>query len=304
MPYCSSCGTEIQEGVKFCPSCGSSVAPGRDQPRQPHLIKCPNCGQELSSFQGNCPACGYEIRNVAVSNAIKQFSENLSEIEKRAPQANFEKSPTTDASAVEAAALIRNYIVPNSREDLFEFMIIAHSHINGLGSLKRNNVHLLNAWEAKVEQVYEKGRLTLPKSDFKKLEEFYLAVKDSLRNQRKIARKQTDARSTRGAIGVVIGIIVTVIATFDAINSGNASLLEVLSLVILCIALPVASDKSRSLIGIVFCCAATLASFICSRALAHFGENGSWLFLQFLICFSISLFQFIRFLVKKPTEGK
>lgn len=304
MSYCSTCGTEIQEGSKFCSSCGSAVTPTRAQPTQPHLTKCPNCGQELSSFQGNCPACGCEIRNVAVSNAIKQFSEKLSEIEKRASQANLEKPPTTDTSTLEAATLIRNYVVPNSREDLFEFLIIARSHINGLGSIKRNNIHLLNAWEAKVEQVYEKGRLTLPKSDFLKLEESYLAVKDSLRTQRKIAFKQTNAHSIRGVIGVVVGIIVTVIATIDAASSDNASLFEVLSLVILCVALPIASDKSRGLIGIVFCCAATLASYLCSRALVHFGGNGSLLFLQFLICFCISLFQFIRFLVKKPAEDK
>ena len=302
MSYCLSYGASIPENDRHHPPCGTADTSPRVQSQKPNLIKCPNCGQELSSFQGNCPACGYEIRNVTTSEAIRRFSEQLSSIEKKASKSSSPEPSTTHASTAEEAALIRNYVVPNSREDLFEFMILAHSHVGESSPLKHKDVLLLDAWEAKIEQVYEKGRLVLPKSDFQQLTESYLVVKESLRAQQKRAYRQSNSRSIRGVFGVAVGIIVTLIATFDSINSESASLFEILSMLILCIALPIASDKSKSLLGIAFCCLAALVSYMCSRTLVQFGENGSWFFLQFLICFFISLFQFIRFLIKKPTK--
>jgi uncharacterized membrane protein len=35
MAFCANCGTQVQDGVKFCPSCGSAVAAAPQQPSQP-----------------------------------------------------------------------------------------------------------------------------------------------------------------------------------------------------------------------------------------------------------------------------
>ena len=46
---CSNCGTELEEGAKFCLECGAPV---------PQTKKCIHCGEELPLKAKFCPACG------------------------------------------------------------------------------------------------------------------------------------------------------------------------------------------------------------------------------------------------------
>ena len=49
MPKCANCGTELEEGVKFCLECGTPV---------PQTKKCIKCGFELPLSAKFCPECG------------------------------------------------------------------------------------------------------------------------------------------------------------------------------------------------------------------------------------------------------
>ena len=77
--------------------------------------RCPSCGMMLESFSAYCPACGNELRNVQASTDLRAFSKQLASVE-----------------GIEQKALfIRNYPVPNTREDLLEFMITASGNLSG-----------------------------------------------------------------------------------------------------------------------------------------------------------------------------
>lgn len=52
---CTKCGRELEEGMKYCPSCGREV--GRK-------IKCETCGHEIQDTDRYCPYCG-EAKNHA-----------------------------------------------------------------------------------------------------------------------------------------------------------------------------------------------------------------------------------------------
>ena len=156
MKFCPNCGTELADSMKFCPECGTPILNAENPNRNlfdGDIHKCPNCGEILGAFVSVCPSCGYELRNAKTANSIKSFSIKIGQSE----------------TVEQKVTLIRNYPVPNTKEDILEFMILASSSISG-----ENDENLFNAWLAKFEQCYQKANLTF-KSDAKfiKIQELY-----------------------------------------------------------------------------------------------------------------------------------
>lgn len=96
MPFCSNCGKELNNNVKFCPECGAKSLNIEQKQlskiessnvRQNEFVgnvkKCPACGAELSSFTAICPTCGHEINSTSGSNSIKDFSERIDEYDRQ-----------------------------------------------------------------------------------------------------------------------------------------------------------------------------------------------------------------------------
>jgi len=52
--HCTDCGTWLDPGLDFCPTCGKSesemVSP-----------ECPNCGEELREDPDVCSVCNWEV---------------------------------------------------------------------------------------------------------------------------------------------------------------------------------------------------------------------------------------------------
>lgn len=176
MAFCSNCGCKLVDGAKFCQKCGFSVKSResdfaeRQQEFVGKIYKCPNCGEILKSFVNNCPACGMELRGVKATSAVREFALKLEAIEARR---EYEK-PTGKFNANESffritktdeqkISLIKSFSIPNSKEDMLEFMILATSCINtgvyDFTKTKTKSEEEINtAWFSKVQQVYEKAK--------------------------------------------------------------------------------------------------------------------------------------------------
>ncbi len=148
MAFCSNCGKELAAGDKFCSECGTPVRSTNASERKivydGELHKCPNCGELLISFLSVCPTCGHEIRGATNSMAAREFAMRLE----------------MAGSQQEKITVIRNYPIPNTKEDIFEFLILASSNVsdnldNGISK----------AWQSKVEQAYQKAQLVFKNSD-------------------------------------------------------------------------------------------------------------------------------------------
>ena len=74
---------------------------------------CTNCGKELSSFTVVCPACGCEVQGRQAADSVRKFYVDI----------------THAQTTKEKADLIKNYPIPNTKEDIFEFMMAASSNV-------------------------------------------------------------------------------------------------------------------------------------------------------------------------------
>lgn len=202
--FCSYCGTKLDEGARFCKNCGESVfdtaeqTPKVQQTESPdgnpsdrktvyegYIHKCPNCGEMLDSFAVNCPTCGYEFRGVKGAISVREFAKKLEEIESKRPTNRFgfkkvlENQNTVNETDIKKISLIRSFAIPNTKEDILEFLILASSNINlqrynDFDAISESEKAVSDAWQAKFEQAYEKARLSFgDMPEFKKIHAIY-----------------------------------------------------------------------------------------------------------------------------------
>ncbi|WP_051545054.1 hypothetical protein [Butyrivibrio sp. MC2021] len=143
--------------------------------------KCPQCGQPLNGIVAKCPACGYEFHNLRAADSIVSLTKEIEKLERKrnnikdAVASRISKS-TENPTDEKIASLIRNFIVPNTKEDIFEFMILASSYMNArflAGKTLITDVApvVIKAWETKFYQTYEKAKLSFGNDpDFKKIQ--------------------------------------------------------------------------------------------------------------------------------------
>lgn len=148
------------------------------------IVKCPNCGAVLDSFIDKCPQCGMEIRKIGPSNSVSEFSEKLRNIDKQdyTEKLGDKINRVLDdlfVSDKRKIALINTFVVPNTKEDLLEFMILATTNIDvsGIGyhyNSRPGQRKMAQAWDNKIEQVYLKAQRVLQdEEDFSEIKEVY-----------------------------------------------------------------------------------------------------------------------------------
>ena len=156
MAFCINCGKELPADAKFCSNCGKAtnvtVNFSRPYVYDGELHKCPNCGELLHSFTATCPSCGLELRGIKVAYSVTNFVSQL------------ENTKLQD----EKVSLIRNYPIPNAKEDIWEFMFLSATNIlNDVPS------ELRKAWYAKFNQCYQKAKIILDEHELQQVTMLY-----------------------------------------------------------------------------------------------------------------------------------
>lgn len=215
MAYCSNCGHQLVDDAKFCAKCGKPVnnvvRSERKVVFEGDVHKCPNCGEILNSFTVECPACGYELRNVRVSSGVQEFSLKLEKIEESrgAKKRLFSRAAVEDANInKQRISLIRNFSIPNTKEDILEFMILAASNISIKSGLPEPKLEESDAWKAKFEQAYQKAEY-----QFRDDEGFYRFQKIYTQKMQEIqtARKKNTLINVLCGVGIVLGSAVVIL---------------------------------------------------------------------------------------------
>ena len=132
-----------------------------------NLHKCPSCGEIIKSFEANCPACGYEFRDAKASGVVREFAQKLEALEWQRSERPKKRNNSTTISKTDQQiiTLIRSFPIPNTKEDLFECLILVSSNIDmqrhyDIDGVSEDRRAISDAWEAKFEQAYNKAKLS------------------------------------------------------------------------------------------------------------------------------------------------
>lgn len=192
---------KLAEKRKSTDSPQVNAAPKSD--RLGDIRKCPACGAIVQSFATKCSDCGTEFRNIEASRNITKFFEKLDALESDRKENLYDhqiqksgisfgtlikwwffwwillplkvisflvnkskpsKWSTTDLRKEE---MIMNFPVPNSREEIIEFITLSVSKIQNISVAKRFDeegkyiTKWNSIWKKKAEQVYTKAKLSM-----------------------------------------------------------------------------------------------------------------------------------------------
>lgn len=217
MPFCVKCGKQLAEGTRFCTGCGTPVGgeaendgTKRVQKFEGEIRKCPNCGTVLESFQAVCPSCGFELRgDVKVASSVQKLMDKIAEIERtREEVAPVESSFTStkiqlnaSKTDVSIANVIKVFPVPNTIEEILEFVMLASSNIDssvlvnriaratkGSPSEVAGQNAISEAWLSKMNQMYKKASMSFASSPkFQEVKIIYDEKIDEIKKTKKRA---------------------------------------------------------------------------------------------------------------------
>ncbi|MFR1833701.1 MAG: DUF6591 domain-containing protein [Lachnospiraceae bacterium] len=221
MAFCSNCGKQLNSGAKFCAECGTPVSNAESKRKtvfEGDIHKCPHCGETLKAFETICPTCGAELRGTSSSSAISTLAEKL-------------ENATSDKHRI---VIIKNFPIPNTREDILEFMLLASSNFDS--SYYATHLHeedISDAWLTKIEQCYSKAKLSFgTHPDFERIENIYLEIKaDCAEKERKVkyeekarrdaqerAETEKDFKKSKLRIAIIIFAVISALCVAVSFN--------------------------------------------------------------------------------------
>lgn len=205
--YCSKCGEKLSPDAKFCSSCGNQVGASNltESTSKRKILfdgkihKCPSCGSTLNSFEHKCGVCGYELRGSDNANAIKYFALKL------------EKTKSVEKKN----ELISNFYIPNTKEDIYEFFILAISSIT-------TDDRCEQAWKAKLEQTYHKAKLSFGNSsEFEYVDKLYLKTMKKYKYTTFSKFIKNGWKFILGGLVIILGVVLIIFGGFKGYESGD-----------------------------------------------------------------------------------
>ncbi len=181
---------EMQQeaNLKATPTSPPSLPSQQPKNKEGDFKKCPSCGAPTKSFSTKCQDCGHEFRNIESSKSVQEFFNLLQrtaeEIRKQREDAGKNHVPKWGEAAwqnpswpgnIEKAttqaqtSIINTFPIPNTKEDILEFLSMAlpqaKVEIKTLrGRVYPDYVHkdtLRQAWISKCEQVIIKAKFSM-----------------------------------------------------------------------------------------------------------------------------------------------
>ena len=165
--------------------------------------KCPACGAMVQSFQTKCPECDHEFSGIEATASVQKLFKMLDEVESQRDDkvtaggviGGLFKNSIGGGALSQALGggsktdkrkkeIISSFPVPNTKEDILEFLSLAFPKAQSKGNfLTKNNPEYIehnefvSVWKAKCEQIIMKAKFSM-KDDKKTLEEIMYYAKE------------------------------------------------------------------------------------------------------------------------------
>lgn len=172
------------------------------------VYKCPNCGSVVGAMDAICSSCGFYLTDRNVGTSVQRFQEQLGEIENKRydKHSGGYKRSLKEVIGIgedereydlirkilqEKIALIKIFPVPNTVDQIVEFILLAVANIDvneskrTIWNKKGKSDSISEAWIAKMQQVYQKAKMLFPNDPmfgniqdlyFKKMQELNITV--------------------------------------------------------------------------------------------------------------------------------
>lgn len=124
-----------------------------------NIRKCPNCGASVSPATVKCSVCQHEFINVETIHSVTKFSEIINDIEHKYPRNESEKEGGISSRASAQITAISNFPIPNTREDLLEFIIFSESRFLNFPNSTESDVAILKSYKSKYIEAVEKAQI-------------------------------------------------------------------------------------------------------------------------------------------------
>jgi hypothetical protein len=172
--------------------------------------KCPSCGAQLGAFVSACEACGHEFTDVDANRSITALVARFEEIEEEVDAKGIKGSNREKAIVEKRARVIRDFPVPNSREDLQQLMFFIQPKI--LDSVKPDPN--IEDWRSKFLEVLNRAKHAY-KNDSGALAEFERIEKSlttSVADSVKIKARRNPLFAAL-AVGAVVLVVAGVVSS-------------------------------------------------------------------------------------------
>lgn len=145
-----------------------------------NVVKCPNCGSTDVAGRAVCPACGYSFTNIKSNRSAEKLAKQLAEIEfsRRGSLFGGVVAAYGGGKTAEKASIIKNFPVPNTRDDLLEFLSLlkpkSSKYQKIVPAADSEQYRLAPAYYVKYVECIDKARRSFSKDiEFKPYFEFY-----------------------------------------------------------------------------------------------------------------------------------
>ncbi len=135
--------------------------------KQGVINKCPACGGQLKAFATRCDLCGHELAGVGASRAVTDLVQKFSDLEGSLAASGLSGKKLETELIARRARLIRDFPIPNAREDLQSLIYFIHPKIQDNIKPDPN----AEDWRVKFKEVLNLAKNAY-KSDAKTRQEF------------------------------------------------------------------------------------------------------------------------------------
>lgn len=141
--------------------------------------KCPACGAMITAFSAICPECGHEFSNIAANSSIQRLFEMLNQVEVESKEdastligglvqvyaKGFSQMIGGDKDTRRRKAIIQNFPIPNTKDDILEFLAQALPLARRPSLFGRSgtstDLEMYPVWRNKCEQIIMKAKFSL-----------------------------------------------------------------------------------------------------------------------------------------------
>ncbi len=165
------------------------------------IRSCPACGESVKAMEIVCTGCGHEFSNMKANSTLLKLLADIEKINnsgktsEQTPNDSVEDQLSTQELEMERnkrkSELIANYPIPNTREDILEFLAysLSKGKDNSYMTYFGDSASTAGAWRKKAEEIIIKSKIMFKNDDrfYDEILQYEASLNSSLKTRKRVA---------------------------------------------------------------------------------------------------------------------